>query len=250
MCLPSPTVLEPEVSELEREGFAFIPGARMSGLLSGFGVLRDWPDFVDSWNDLHLDTCMADGGRYRRRRHAVFRLEGDAAPLRLPHQPHWQDRDYNPLNGGIARWFEPLTPTSGTSDSLTTILRCGHAWFGALRRDVPAWKVEVHQFRIEAAGDRPGQPTPEGMHRDGVDFVMVLMIRRRNIARGTTSIHDLAGRELGNFTLAAPFDTALVDDARVMHGVTAVEALDGSIPAFRDVLVVTFKAEGPARVDS
>ena len=33
------------------------------------------------------------------------RAEGDP---RKPHQPHYQSRDYNPLNGGIERWFEPV----------------------------------------------------------------------------------------------------------------------------------------------
>lgn len=242
MCSLPPVAVDGELDLLARDGFAFIRGERMAGLLAGHGAMLDWSAFADSWNDLHLDTFMADGGRYRRRRHAVYAIAGDGPPVRQPHQPHWQDRDYNRLNGGVARWFEPIEPVVGDGDSLTTILRCCRTWFGGLRPDVPAWKVEAHQFRIEAAGDRPGQPTPEGMHRDGVDYVLVLMIRRHNIARGTTSIHDLAGRELGSFTLTAPLDAALVDDARVMHGVTPVEALDGAAPAYRDVLVVTFRA--------
>jgi hypothetical protein len=48
-------------------------------------------------------------------------------------------------------------------------------------------------------------------------------------------------RELGSFTLIEPLDAALVDDARVFHGVTPVIALDPAQPAHRDVLVVTFK---------
>jgi hypothetical protein len=43
--------------------------------------------------------------------------------------------------------------------------------------------------------------------------------------------------------LTEPLDAALVDDARVSHGVTSVEAIDPSAPAYRDVLVVTFKRE-------
>ena len=86
-----------------------------------------------------------------------------------------------------------------------------------------------------------GQPTPEGMHRDGVDYVLVLMIDRINIASGTTTIADLDKRPLGSFTLSAPFDAALVEDARVYHGVTPVEPVDASLPAHRDVLVVTFR---------
>ena len=79
------------------------------------------------------------------------------------------------------------------------------------------------------------------MHRDGVDYVLVLLIRRRNIASGTTGILNLNGDEIGSFTLTDPFDAALVDDARVFHGVTAVQAIDTTQPAYRDVLVVTFR---------
>ena len=73
-----------------------------------FGSLADWDAFADSWNRLELDTYMADGGRYRRRRHATFAAGADGAIARKPHQPHFQSLDYNPLHGGIARWFEPV----------------------------------------------------------------------------------------------------------------------------------------------
>jgi hypothetical protein len=82
------------------------------------------------------------------------------------------------------------------------------------------------------------------MHRDGVDYVLVLLIQRENIVSGTTTIADLGKRPLGSFTLAAPFDAALVDDSRVYHGVTPVEPLDPALPAHRDVLVVTFRRAG------
>ena len=111
----------------------------------------------------------------------------------------------------------------------------------ASRRPVRTWHVEVHQFRIEARPGEAGQPTPEGLHRDGVDYVLVLLVGRHNIASGTTTIHDLENRELGSFTLTRPFDAALVDDARVYHGVTPVVPLDPQRPAHRDVLVVTFR---------
>ena len=77
-----------------------------------------------------------------------------------------------------------------------------------------AWKIELHQFRIEAKTGAPGRPTPEGVHRDGVDCVLVMLVRRENVASGTTTVHDAEGKPLGHFTLAEPFDAALVDDAR------------------------------------
>lgn len=226
---------------LRDQGFVLVPGERMQRAFVTGGCLTDWPTFADSWNDLALDQWMADGGRYRRRRHAVFTVTAGGAITREPHQPHFQGLEYNPLNGGVARWFEPVLDAVATGDSLTTILRWCAALFGRLSPQAVRWKVEVHQFRIEAGPDMVGQPTPEGAHRDGVDHVLVLMIRRHNIAQGTTTIHDDDGRLLGSFTLAQPFDAALVDDSRVLHGVTPVEALDPAQPAYRDVLVVTFK---------
>ena len=233
-----------EVKSLAQHGFAFVPSATMRALLEQSGSLSDWSAFAASWNDLPWDEYLAQYGRYRRRRHAVFYAARGGAVERAPrHEPHYQSRAYNPLQGGIERWFEPICPEVCSGKSLTLILRICHQLFGCLAADVARWRVEAHQFRIEARADLPGQPTPEGMHRDGVDFVLVLLIARRNIASGATTIHALDQRELGEFILTQPFDAALVDDARVFHGVTAVEPVDPRQPAYRDVLVVTFKRQ-------
>lgn len=224
---------------LRAHGFAFAPGAAVRPAL---GPLADWDAFVASWDDLAVDTYMADRGRYRRRRHAVLHLSRDGVVEPQAHQPHFQTLDDNPLHGGIERWFEPVLPAIRDGASLRGILAAANACFGALSPAVAAWRVEVHQFRIEASIDAAGKPTPEGVHRDGVDWVLVLMVRRRNIAAGTTTIHDLAHHEIGQFTLVEPFDSALVDDRRCFHGVTPVTPLDPALPAHRDVLVATFRA--------
>lgn len=232
---------EREIADgIAARGFAFVDAASMHEALQHAGALDDWAAFAASWNTLERDTYMADGGRYRRRRHAVFAAKRDGNVTRQPHQPHWQGLDYNALNGGIERWFAPIDDAIGAGTSLATVLAWCHRQFDALAQAARDWHVEVHQFRIEAGPDSPGQPTPEGMHRDGVDYVLVLMIDRHNIAQGTTTIHALDRSLLGSFTLAQPFDAALVEDARVFHGVTAVVPVDAALPAYRDVLVVTF----------
>ena len=233
-------------THLAGAGYVFVAAEAMHQGLISTGPLTDWGEFAASWDALDLDTYMADGGRYRRRRHAVFAATADGGICRQPHQAHYQTLDYNKLNGGIARWFSPITEAVGDGASLTTIVRFCHRLFGGLAPAVRAWHVEVHQFRIEARPGEAGQPTPEGLHRDGVDYVLVLLIGRQNIASGTTTIHDLEKRLLGSFTLTHPFDAALVDDARVYHGVTPVEPLDPMLPAHRDVLVVTFRKAAAA----
>ncbi len=249
MALPNVAILEKAGSahlaaNIGADGFALQRAPRMVELLAPFGM-AEWERFAASWDDLGLDRYMADGGRYRKRRHAAFAVSAEAM-TRKPHQPHYQSRDYNQLNGGIARWFEPIADEIAASPALGAILGACREVFGALAPATRDWHVELHQFRIEARRGVPGQPTPEGAHRDGVDYVLVLLVARVNIASGETSIYDAARRPLGSFTLEQPMDAAWVDDHRVYHGVTPVEPLDPEHPGHRDVLVVTFRAEKTA----
>lgn len=232
------------VSAIREHGFAWLPAEQLRQLMPDpANDLGDWLAFANSWNHLSLDTYMADGGRYRRRRFAAFAVSANEIQ-RKPHQPHYQSRDYNPLNGGIERWFDPILDTIAAHPVMQSCLRMCHAFFESLtpaKMRPDSWHVEAHQFRIEAKPGQPAQPTPEGLHRDGVDWVLVLLIARENIAEGMTTIFDLNKQPLGSFTLTSPLDAAFVDDSRVYHGVTAVQPLDPAKPAYRDVLVVTFR---------
>jgi hypothetical protein len=226
------------------QGFVHARAVEMRAILHARG-LRDWDGFAASWNDLGVDAYMADGGRYRRRRHAAFSI-GDAGIRRKPHQPHYQSRDYNLLNGGIARWFDPVADAVAEHPALHAILQfCLEIFDGCTDAAArpKSWHVELHQFRVESREGDEGKPTPEGLHRDGVDWVLVLLVARRNVTSGETSIHDLQRRLLGSFTLTEPMEAALVDDDRVYHGVTPVTPIDPALPAYRDVLVATFRRE-------
>jgi len=230
---------------IHQDGFAFVTGEVMRQLLDPEAGLADWAAFVASWDLLGPDSYLAAKGRHRRRRHAVFSAGARGEIERHPHQPHYQSLDYNTLQGGIERWFEPVLPAIADGPSLQRILGFSRDFFSSLAPAVQRWHVEVHQFRIEARPGAAGEPTPEGVHRDGVDYVLVLLIDRVNIESGTTSIHQPDGQLLGSFTLTHALDAALVDDTRVCHGVTAVTPHDPTHPAHRDVLVVTFRHADP-----
>ena len=227
--------------EVVRAGFALVEAARMSPLLSNERP-ADWDRFAATWNDLPLDTQLPEGHRYRRRRHATLSAAAGGTAWKLEaHRPHYQSLDYNTLVGGIERWFEPFRPEAIASESFDRLVRFCLALYAPLRPGA-SWHIECHQFRIEARPESAGLPTPEGVHRDGVDYVLVLMVSRVNIESGTTTVHAADGTLLGSFTLREPLDAALVDDNRVKHGVTAVTPIDPAKPAYRDVLVVTLRA--------
>ena len=189
------------VQQLAEKGHVFVPANDTRTWLEAHGSVADWDALRDSWNGMPLDEYMADGGRYRRRRHAVYTVWRTGDARRETPQPHYQSRDHNRLNGDVARHFEPIPESLDAGPSLGAVLRACADTFGTATPTVTRWNVEVHQFRIEAAAGQAGQPTPEGVHRDGVDWVLVLLLRRDNIASGTTTIHAPEGALLGSFTL-------------------------------------------------
>jgi hypothetical protein len=192
-----------------------------------------------SWNDLPPDEHMRDGGRYRRRRHACFVVEQDSVE-QVAHRAHWQPLEYNALHGGLERWFEPMRPEVVRQPVWSRLLAGLSAHCTALKGSRP-WFVEAHQFRIDTT-DGIGRPTPEGAHRDGVDFVAVLLVGRVGIKGGETRVFEAGGAAGLRFTMSAPWTTLLLDDARVVHESTPIQPLAAG--AHRDTLVLTFRAGG------
>jgi hypothetical protein len=228
---------------LTAEGHVFAPQSLTQALLP-VHFAEYWPVFAASWDDLGPDRFMADGGRYRKRRHAVFTLSAGVF-VREPHQPHYQSRDYNLLNGGVQRWFDPVTDATATNPAFMALLVLCRDLFLDSSGMAGDWRVEIHQFRIEPGLGEAGQPTPEGMHRDGVDWVAVILIDRRNVGEGVTAICGPGRHPLGSFTLTDPLDAVFLDDHRVLHGVTPIHRVAPAEPGHRDVLVVTFQRQNP-----
>jgi hypothetical protein len=199
-----------------------------------------------TWNELPPDTYLRDGGRYRRRRHSCFVVEGPLV-VPSPHRAHWQPVEYNALHGGLERWFEPMDAALVAQPAWTSLLRACAGVCSALKGAQP-WFVEAHQFRIDTT-DGIGRPTPEGAHRDGVDFVVVALIDRARVKGGETRVFDANGPAGIRFTLTQPWTALMLDDERVIHETTPIQPLDAALPGgHRDTLVLTFRSgsfQGP-----
>ena len=155
-----------------------------------------------TWHDLPPDNYLRDGGRYRRRRHGCW--VADAATLTaVPHRPHWQPVEYNALHGGIERHFEPIDPQVAGSAAWRGLLG-GLATVASAVAGARPWYIEAHQFRIDTT-DGIGRPTPEGAHRDGVDFVAVFLVDRVGVKGGETRVFEADGPAGLRFTLSRPW---------------------------------------------
>ncbi len=238
MSLPPPITPSSQVTAALRErGYAVLS---REGLCERLGIPASAFDALGpSWDDLPSDTYLRDGGRYRFRRHSCFIVDG-AAVTQVPHRAHWQPIEYNALHGGLERWFEPMRPEVVAEPVWPRLLR-GLATCCSELKGARPWYVEAHQFRIDTAHGI-GRPTPEGAHRDGVNFVAVLLVKRESIKGGETRVFEAAGPHGIRFTLTEPWSALLLDDERVIHETTPIQPLAGS--GHRDTLVVTFRAEG------
>ena len=240
------TVQKPAAQALRQDGLSLLLPADLRAALhlTHPAWLDGWQALAPSWARLPPDAHLKDGGHYRRRRHACFIQDlAEGGLSQTPHRAHWQPTDYNALHGGFERWFEPVEPAVATAPAWTALLTNLGRLFGQVQA-VPRWHIEAHQFRIDTAGG-VGRPTPEGAHRDGVDFVVVLMVARHAVKGGETRVFDANGPHGVRFVMQEPLTALLLDDARVIHETTPILPLDDQ-PAsgFRDTLVLTYRAAG------
>lgn len=235
---PAPyTELSGLSQDLRGRGYAVLAPDDVA-LLSG-DRLAELDALKPSWDALLPDTYLKDGGSYRKRRHSCFVTEAGVLE-QVPHRAHWQSQDYNALHGGMRRWFEPIDPGVVAQPAWSRLLlslaeRCSR------QVSVPRWYVEAHQFRIDTS-DGIGRPTPEGAHRDGVDFVAVVMVGRHAIRGGETRVFEANGPAGQRFTLSEPWSMLLLDDARMIHETTPIQP--GGEAGHRDTLVLTYRRGG------
>jgi hypothetical protein len=232
--LTSPDLLNATLAD---QGFAVLGAASVCALA---GVKIEALQALEAtWQDLPPDQYLKDGGRYRRRRHASFEVTSDQLQV-VPYRAHWQPLSYNALHGGMQRWFEPMAPAVVQQHTWQKLL-CWLAKVASAAQVEQTWYTEAHQFRIDTT-DGIGRPTPEGAHRDGVNWVAVFLVGRHGIKGGETRVFDMDSPRGQRFTLSEPWSLLLLDDSRVIHETTPIQPeLEGG---WRDTLVVTLRSGG------
>ena len=239
MFQPPFSTLENVVADIRDHGYALLAPTDVERMTGCSRLELD--ALLPAWNELPADEHLRDGGRYRYRRHASYRVEAGVLED-VPHRAHWQSLDYNALHGGMLRWFEAVSDDTRQQPAWSRILTS----LGNICDEVRGpdrWSVEAHQFRIDT-GEGIGRPTPEGAHRDGVDFVAVFLLARHLIKGGETRVFEADGPTGLRFTLEDPWSLMLMDDPRVIHESTPIQPLQEGETGHRDTLVITYRAGG------
>lgn len=234
----APVCIAPQqlADSVRTQGYGVLNADGVAELLAA--PVSDLKALQADWDDLPLDNFLKDGGHYRRRRHSCFIAEQDLR--QIPHRAHYQPLAYNALHGGMLRMFEPMRAASIAQPVWKQLLLSLARVCSSVKGEQP-WFIEAHQFRIDTSSGI-GRPTPEGAHRDGVDFVAILLVARENVSGGESRIFEADGPHGQRFTLSEQWTLILLDDQRVIHESTPIQpTAEGG---HRDTLVLTFRSGG------
>src|SRR5215469_4889116 len=174
--------------------------------------------FLESFARLPPDVYAPTANRFRR--FSQFRLsyKHDRWSLnRLPHRPLIQARAYNQVAGNLARHFEPLE--CDPSLFVDSILR-------AAKLDTCVdWHLDVNQYRVIANEHAPGICVPEGIHRDGHQFVKIMVFRRQRISGAELTLYPLDADEPFFTRIIEEGQAIVIDDTRMRHYATDISAI-------------------------
>lgn len=187
--------------------------------------------FKPFFNDLPVDPNIK--GHYRFRRLSRFRVSEHGLD-RLPHGYLFQGKEYNPLVGGIKREFAELDDSLVNFDMFTALVLVFRD-FCALR---PGADIGVHQIRTTCSPESSGNPAPEGIHRDGADFVCIYSVDRDNIQGGKTHLYTRKNENAVFDKILYPGELLLVNDRKFFHFTTPIRPV-GNGWGTRDVFVLT-----------
>ncbi|MET8529621.1 2OG-Fe dioxygenase family protein [Micromonospora sp. NPDC005172] len=226
-----------EVRRRVREaGYAFVPSSAFRVQETRQAALED---LLAAWSTLPLDPYLR-GGAYRRRRHGVYRCDPQGEEVTpIEQRGYFQSVEHNPFVGGTERTFAALPTDLATNPVLLDLLRFDAWLFAPLAgADCHGFLAHVHLVRV-TADNQPGRPSPEGVHRDGFDFIALHHIGREGVTGGTTSLYDHDGSLVGQQTLSGRFASLYADDRRLRHDVSDL-VTDNPTGGHRDMLLTSY----------
>ena len=187
--------------------------------------------FKPFFEDLPIDPYVK--GEYRSRRLSRFKVSGDKL-VKLPHGYLLQSGKYNPLLGDIKREFAEL---DDRLIQLAIFKNMIFAFYDSCKLH-PETEIGVHQIRITCSPNNLGHPAPEGIHRDGSDFIGIFFVDRDNIQGGETHLYN-AKKEKPVFNkVLQPGEIILVNDREFFHFATPIKPQNSGIGNM-DVFVIT-----------
>jgi hypothetical protein len=226
-------------TELETNAYSLIPASEID---LPPNLLLAWEAMRAQYPALPLDEFLPGGLKYRFRRWGkVYYLPSTGEIIPLPASDYFQSADINTVTGGIIRRFAPLPPETFENPFVQALIRFNMDQFPvSLDQRSQPWQVDIHQIRVVADATGAGHPTPEGIHKDGAEFVTVHLVEFENATGAEVTIYDNDKTPVQRFQLANLLDSYLFEDPRVWHAASPITPVDPQQAAVRSILTFDY----------
>ncbi|HFQ4907233.1 TPA: 2OG-Fe dioxygenase family protein [Vibrio vulnificus] len=178
--------------------------------------INDDEELLDSFNYLKKDQYAPHARRYRRFSQFKVYFKNKWIFELLPHRPLIQPKSINSASGGVLREFEPMQ--ADPSRVMGNI-------FERLGIDKSKiWHLDINQYRVYGGKEEHGISVPEGRHRDGHQYVQIIVFERKDILGSQLSVYKTMSKdEIPIFSdTIMPGEAIILNDERVFHDATPV----------------------------
>lgn len=220
--------------------------------LAARGFVRVQPERLraEAIGDAHLfehafrhaqDPDPEPGHRWRS--HSKLELRGGALhPLQA--SPYSQSAYYNPEAGGRDRYFRPIEPSVIASATLGELVRFNASLARAVTPDVfieDRTHVGLHMVSYRPCEGKVATSMPVWLHRDEEALVSVVLFGMSGNLGGGENLISEVHRQVTGVVVLSEFLEQLILTKKPMHAVAPMYSLN-TRPAYRNVLLITFKA--------
>lgn len=217
----------------QSEGFLKPAANCLAGYVLEMLTAIDVDKLDHSFAHLPADPYLEGGYRFRRLSH--FKVAGDRL-IQLGHRRLFQSKQYNPLLGDVIREYAELADDLIHLEEFQRLL---WEFYQFCQLCSTSQEIAVHQIRTTASSLKPGNPAPEGIHRDGVDLVGIFSVDRHGIGGGETHLYLQRDDQQPVFSkVLNPGEFLVFRDDQYFHYTSPVNAI-AEAPGTRDVFVLT-----------
>ena len=191
----------------------------------------DASELAASFDNLPLDEYTPTGNRFRRLGNFEVNYDYGNLNFKQVSSSITQPADVNSYLGDVEREYAPIEHevmfTNPTFRKMILQMQMTTGWRG---------DFSLHQIRITAQNGERAEPAPEGIHRDGYEFIMPFMVNFQNVKGGEAQIYTNEKKILVNMR-PIPNTYLMFKDREVMHFGAPVKQRDESMPAHWDAFV-------------
>lgn len=243
-----------------RDRAAFVRGGHLIEILSAFGST---PESVAAFQTVTEGLPPDPTLDFRKARNGRFCLDtGKGLAYRTEFQPFvlTAQEDFVRHDSGKLRNFAEIDAKTQLNPTFQALLVFKLLVVGEMRivhrpgldYDADKWVLTAFHTRTTSDAQHVGEPALEGVHSDGVDHTMTVLLGSRNMTEDSavTRIHDMRERNALRWSDVDPelaigrwkhhdfLDTILIVDHERKHSVSTIMRQDTAQSARRDMLVL------------